>query len=107
MPDAQCFGLKQLLIAGGVAHPLPVGPEALRIEQRVGGDPHNLGSKIQCQRLVYPAQRLPQVRHEADLLIAPGRKLHIEPGLDELNVLLRAGQLLHSMCICLSTEGSA
>ena len=73
---------------------MPVWAEALCVQHSIGGQPHQLSPEVQRQRLVDPAQRLPQVRHEFQVLVASLLKSHAKGGLHPLGVLVSMLPLL-------------
>jgi len=65
-------------------------PEAQAGQQRVAGQARGLAGQVQRERLGQHAQRLPQVRHEDQVGVAPGRELHAPDALDVAHELRRA-----------------
>ena len=75
-------------------HLLAVAAEALCVQQCVCSYEHRLRAQVKGQRLVDPAQRLPQVCHEVNAGIAAQSKLHTEFCLNTVDVQLCPLQLL-------------
>ncbi len=74
--------------------------EAQGPEQEAGRHPEALGPHVDSQGRVYPAQRLPQVRHELDVRIPALLKAHSKRVLDALDERLPSLAILHIPALC-------